>query len=213
MTNKNNTIISLDPEILEKASKEGAREAARAMSKMCNQPVLPKAFKVGQEALANIHKFVRSPYEEAVIVYTQNLIGDVPGISLLTLTIDNALDLADLMIGFRKGKPGKKMFEKMGPEAKQKVVYMEYDKLLTILTDAYITTLTQYMETTIRSTVVSVLSPEKVKVVRDYLISKATSSEEPMAVFRTELQILDTDIKALLVLVFSKDAAAAAAAE
>ena len=72
---------------------------------------------------------------------------------------------------------------------------------------------------------VSILSPEKVKGVRDYLISKATTPgfaqeglkprrEEPtMAVLRTELQVVDTDIKALLVLVFSKDAAAVAAAE
>jgi len=210
---QNNTIIGLDPEILEKASEEGAREAAKSMAKMTGQAVLPKSFKVGKEALADIHKFVRSPYEEAVIVYNQALIGDIPGISLLTLTIDNALDLADLMIGLRKGEPGIEMFKGMGPEAKQKVVYMEYDKLLTILTNAYIGAITQHIDTTIRATVVSILSPEKAKVVRDYLISKATTSEEPMAVFRTELAVVDTDIKALLVLVFSKDAAAAAAAE
>ena len=221
MTNKNKTtsgeqsrtIVDIDPEILEKASEEGAREAARAMSKMSGQSVLPKSFKVGKEALTDIHKFVKSPYEEAVIVYAQILMGDIPGISLLTLTIDNALDLADIMIGIRKGEAGKEMFKKMGTEAKQKVVYMEYDKLLTILSNAYITNLAQYMEASIQASVVSILSPKKVKGVRDYLISKATTLEEPVAVFRTELDILDTDIKALLVLVFSKDAAAAVAAE
>ncbi len=211
MANKNKTIIGVDPEILEKASEEGAREAARAMTKICGRTVMPESFKVGKEALADIHKFVRSPYEEAVIVYSQILMGDIPGISLLTLTVDNALDLADIMIGLRKGEPGKEMFKEMGPEAKQKVVYMEYDKLLTILTNAYITTLTQHMEATIQASTVSILSPKKVKGVRDYLISKATTPEEAMAVFRTELGIVDTDIKALLVLVFSKDAAAAAA--
>lgn len=207
---KNNTIIDIDPEVLEKASEEGAREAARAMSKISGQSVLPKSFKVGKEAFADIHKFVKSPYEEAVITYAQVLIGDIPGISLLTLTIDNALDLADLMIGLRKGEPGIEMFKEMKPESKQKVVYMEYDKLLTILSNAYISTLTQYMEATIEASSVSILSPERVKGVRDFLISKATSQEEPMAVFRTELEVVDTDIKALLVLVFSKDAAAAA---
>ena len=210
---KNNTIIDIDPEILEKASEEGAREAARAMSKISGQSVLPKSFKVGKEALADIHKFVKSPYEEAVITYAQVLIGDIPGISLLTLTIDNALDLADLMIGLRKGEPGIEMFKEMGPESKQKVVYMEYDKLLTILSNAYISTLTQYMEATIEASSVSILSPQRVKGVRDFLISKATTAEEPMAVFRTELEVVDTDINALLVLVFSKDAAAAAAAK
>lgn len=207
----NNTTISLDPKILEKASQEGANEAARVFSKMCGQPVQPKSFKMGKEALADIHKFVKSPYEEAVIVYAQVLMGDIPGISLLTLTIDSALDLADLMIGLRKGEPGIEMFKEMGPEAKQKVVYMEYDKLLTILSNAYITTLTQYMKATIKASAVSILSPERVKGVRDYLISKATTPVESMAVFRTELGVVDTDIKALLVLVFSKDAAAAAA--
>lgn len=184
---------NISPQALQEASNKGAKAVAEALSNFIHIEAQVQTSKVGVEAIKDIPKVIKSPEEEAVIVYSQKLSG-IPGISLLTLSIDEALHLVDLLIG-RERKT----------EAPGELTRSALMETLNIITNTYLTVVSDYLDTPVMPSPVSVTSPEKVEKIKNHLLSQTANPEKSLVAFEAGLSIEAKDIKLVLVLLFVFD--------
>ncbi len=189
---------NINSKALEEASDKGAKTVAETLSNFLHTEVKVQISKVRIEAFRDISKIIKSPEEEAVIVYGQKLSG-IPGISLLSLTIDEALHLSDLLISKEKETES----FASGPAQKEELTRSALMETLNIITNTYLTVVSDFLDTTVMPSVVSVMTPERVEKVRSYLLTQALGPERrSLVVFEAKLVVEAEGIKPTLVLLF-----------
>lgn len=180
-------------ENLQKAADIGSQRVSEAFSRLSSSDAKVEVSKVETVPLKTALKRVTPPEQYAVAVYSQLLSG-VPGASVMVLPREDALALVDLLNKQKIGTTG---------------ILKEYDisaikETLNILSNSYITALSQNAGIEIGVDVPNMISAVRFSELINNIVNKGADKDDTAIVFETQLTITQHKITADLYVLFNK---------
>ncbi|MBN1162442.1 hypothetical protein JXA34_01720 [Patescibacteria group bacterium] len=169
----------LTKEELIQLSKKSERDAAKALSFLAKKQVEVKTASAELVEDFSSERFLRDIGEDSIVAYTELLTG-LDGMSLLTLTREDALDIVDLFNGRYPGTT----------TTLKEIDRSTIRESINIISNSYATTLACSLKKTILLSVPRIITKS---ILVDIFKKQAWDSSNSVAFFKTVLRIAEVD--------------------
>lgn len=179
--------------ILAQAAKEGSENISKALSILAKKDVQVVVSNTETIPLSKTLERIKPQDEHAIVVSTQVTTG-VPGVSIMTIAREDALNLVDILMQQSVGTTG--ILKDIDRSA--------IKEMLNILSNSYITALAKNTKTELELGVPTMITSSRLREILDSL-GKGDSMKEKLAIiFETVLNIVPYKIRATLYFVFDE---------
>lgn len=184
-------MINIKEPIIKKAAEDGSLKASNALSQLTKKSVSIINSKVQTVPASQISTFLKSSDENQLMVYAQLLSG-VPGISLLAIAKNGALNLVDILNNRPLGSTS--ILKEIDRSALKET--------LNILSNSYMNSLSGPLGICLGLSVPKLVTQSRIEDIAQEL-NKGTSTQPQTAiVFETILKLSEIEIKVSLYLLF-----------
>lgn len=185
--------MNYSSEVLSEAAKEGSANVSLALSKLAQKEVLVGVSQIETIPISETLERIKPEEEHSVVVYAQITTG-IPGISLMTISREDALKLVDILTQQPIGSSG--ILKDIDRSA--------IKEMLNILSNSYITALAKKSQTTLGVGIPNIITSERLdQIISSYLQSKQFDSEN-VVLFKTILEVNPLKIKTSLYFIFDE---------
>lgn len=179
-------------EVLSQAAKGGSENVSLALSKLAQKKVTVNVSKIETMSIPETLERIRPKEEHAVVVYAQVKTG-VPGVSIMTISREDALNLVDILSQQSIGTTG----------VLKDIDRSAIKEMLNILSNSYITALAKNTKTELELGVPNMITSDRLGSLLDTFKTNNQRTDNAI-IFETVLGVDPYKIKATLYFIFDE---------
>lgn len=190
--------MEINESILVKVAQEGSEQVSQALSRLANTIVNVEVSKSEVLSGSKVLGRIKPAEEHSIVVYAQVTTG-VPGVSILTIGRDKALDLVDILAQQPIGTTG--ILKDLDRSA--------IKEMLNILSNAYMTALAKSVKVELEMGVPTMITTDRLGEILNVVEKDSQETDKNAVIFETVLKVASHEIKISLYLIFDEKFAAA----
>ena len=182
-------------DVLQKVAIDGSEAVAKALTRLAGSKATVEVSRVQNLPFRRALDFMRPEEEKAIVVYSQIISGaPIPGVSTLTLSRADALNLVDLLSRNPIGTTG--ILKDIDRSA--------IKETLNILSNSYTNTLANASKIELGLGVPNMVTPMRMRSIIEAIIKSGKTEGGTALIFETVITIRTHKVRATLFLVFNE---------